>query len=178
MLRRLMPFFATFIAMLLDTAVIPVFYHGAYTVPLTLVAAMCIGLLDGRLYGLLYGMIGGLLIDITAGSLGIMTFFFMIAGFLVGLFVDEGADTPITGVLFHLRRAGVSFGLTLVGEAVIAFYQYFITASFDWFIARNMLLRSGLTAALVVLFCPLLDRIFHSRRKRTGKGRKREVTHF
>lgn len=168
--------------MLLDTAVIPIFYHGVFTIPLTLAVAMSIGLLDGRLYGLLYGMIGGLLIDITAGSLGVMTFFFMIAGFLVGLFVDESVDSPITGILFHLRRAAVSFGLTLLGEAIIAFYQYFITASFEWFILRNMLVRSALTAALVVVLCPVLDRAFHSRRKRSGRragmGRKREVKHF
>lgn len=182
MLRRLTPFFATLIAMLLDTAVIPVFYHGVYTVPLTLAVAMSIGLIEGRLYGLLFGMIGGLLIDITAGTLGAMTFFFMIAGFLVGLLVDESADRQITGILFHLRRFGVSFVLTLLGEAIIAFYQYFVTASFEWFIVQNMLVRSGLTAALVVIFCPLLNRIFHRRRKRaahrSGRGSKREVKHF
>ena len=168
--------------MLLDTAVIPVFYHGIYTVPLTLAVALSIGLIEGKLYGLLYGMIGGLLIDITAGTLGSMTFFFMIAGFLVGLLVDESADRQITGILFHLRRALVSFGLTLLGEAIIAFYQYFVTASFEWFIVQNMLVRSGLTAALVVILCPVLNRIFHRRRKRSvhhySKGRNREVKHF
>ena len=71
---------------------IPVLYHGTYTIPLTLVVALCIGLLLGRLRGLLYGMIGGLLIDISAGTLGTMTFFFMAVGFLVGLIVDESKD--------------------------------------------------------------------------------------
>ena len=182
MLRRLTPFFTTLIAMLLDTAVIPVFYHGAYTVPLTLVVSMCIGLLDDKFYGLLYGMIGGLLIDITAGTLGVMTFFFMIAGFLVGFFVNESIDRPITGILFHLRRAGVSFALTLLGEIIIAVYQYFVTASFGWFIVLNLLVRSALTAVLVVLFCPLLDRIFHGRRRRSRAHirhrSKQEVRYF
>ena len=49
MLRRLTPFLTTLLAMLLDTAVIPVFYHGGFTVPLTLVVVTCIGLLKGRL---------------------------------------------------------------------------------------------------------------------------------
>ena len=83
---------------------------------------------------------------------------------------------------FHLRRFGISFVLTLLGEAIIAFYQYFVTASFEWFIVQNMFVRSGLTAALVVIFCPLLNRIFHRRRKRaahhSGRGSKREVKHF
>lgn len=168
--------------MLLDTAVIPVFYHGVYTVPLTLVVAMCIGLLKGRLYGLLYGMIGGLLVDITAGTLGTMTFFFMIAGFLIGLIVDENADRPVTGVRFHLRRGLVSFVLSLLGEAVFAFYQYFVTANFEWFTVRNMLLRTVLVAAMVMIFCPLLDRLYLGRKgrssSRTYAGSKREVKYF
>jgi len=168
--------------MLLDTAVIPVFYHGVYTVPLTLAVSMCIGLLDDKLYGLLYGMIGGLLIDITAGSLGVMTFFFMIAGFLAGFLVNESMDRRITGVFFHLRRAAVSFVLTALGETIIAVYQYFVTASFEWFIVRNLLVRSALTAALVVALCPVLNRIFHGRKRRSPArrkiGNKQEVKHF
>ena len=45
MLRRLSPLIATLLAMLLDTAVIPILYHGTYTFPLTLVIVLCIGLL-------------------------------------------------------------------------------------------------------------------------------------
>jgi len=182
LLRRLMPFITTLAAMLLDTAVIPVFYHGVYTIPLTLVVALCIGLLNGRLRGLLFGMIGGLLIDITAGTLGMMTFYFMIAGFLIGLIVDEGADRPIAGIAFHLRRGGVAFALSLLGEVFFAFYQYFMTALFEGYIVRGMLLRAVLTAVLTMLLCPLLDRLYHGRKSRstarTYAGSKREVKHF
>ena len=168
--------------MLLDTAVIPVFYHGVYTVPLTLITAMCIGLLRGRLRGLLWGMVGGLLVDITAGTLGFMTFFFMLAGFLTGFLVDESVDRPVTGVMFHLRRAGVAFILCLLGELVIAFYHYFNTAISEWSSVLYLLIRSVIVAVGVVVFCPLLDRMITGRRSqsdpRAHTGSKREVKYF
>ena len=182
MFRKILPLLTIFLAMLLDTAIIPVFYHGTYIIPLTLATTLCIGLLKGQLWGLLYGMIGGLLIDITTGTLGIMAFFFMSAGLLVSILVNEYADRKITGIRFHLRRAGVAFILMLVGEIVLAFYQYFITANFEWFIVRNLFVRSGLMAVLVVALCPLLDRLFHGRKRRSidpsNEENHREVKHF
>ena len=70
---------------ILDTTIMPIVYGGVYTVPLTVVAVFLIGMLMGRMRGLLYGTIGGLLIDITSGTLGMMTFFFMAVGFVIGL---------------------------------------------------------------------------------------------
>lgn len=168
--------------MLLDTAVIPVFYHGVYTVPLTLITVMCIGLLQGRLRGLLWGMIGGLLVDITVGTLGYMTAFFMISGFLIAFIVDESADRPIAGVMFHLRRAAVSFLLYMIGEIVITFYHYFITAVFEWTSVQYIVVRSVIAAFGVVALCPLFDRLLTGRKSRTEPrthaGSKREVKHF
>ena len=180
MLRRFTPFIITLLAMLLDTAVIPILYHGTYAFPLTLVVVLCIGLLLGRLRGLLYGMIGGLLTDISAGTLGMMTFFFMAAGFLVALIVDETNDRRMAGVRFHLRRAGVSFAMCMLGEIVFGVYRYFLTAFFDWRFAQHMLLRSVMVAALVVVFCPVLSRLFfgRARAQRRTLGSKREVKHF
>ena len=85
MLRRLAPMLMILVCVTLDTTVIPVAYGGVYTVPLTVVAVFLIGMLMGRMSGLLYGTIGGLLIDITTGTLGMMTFFFMAVGFMIGL---------------------------------------------------------------------------------------------
>lgn len=180
MLRKLTPFLATFLAVLLDTAVIPVLYHGTYTIPLTLVVALCIGLLLGRLRGLLYGMIGGLLIDISAGTLGTMTFFFMAVGFLVELIVDESKDRRPEGFRFHLRRGIVAFVLYMLGEIAFGVYRYFVTAAFSWASVRFMLLRGLLFAALALALCPLFARIFLGKRAiRTGRsGKKREVKHF
>ena len=177
MLRKLTPFLATFLAVILDTAVIPVLYHGSYTVPLTLAVALCIGLLLGRLRGLLYGMIGGLLIDISAGTLGAMTFFFMACGFLVGLIVDESKDRRPEGAKFHLRRGAVSFALYMLGEVVLGVYRYFLTAAFSWAQARYMLLRGLLAAALVMALCPLFARLFLGKRP-IHSGKKREVRRF
>lgn len=180
MLRRLMPFITTLVAMLLDTAVIPILYHGVYTIPLTLVVVLCNGLLLGRLRGLLYGMIGGVLIDVTTGTLGFMTFFFMAAGFLVALIVDESNDRRMVGVRFHLRRAGVSFALYMLGEIVFCVYRYFVTASFEWRFVFHMAARSLIVSALVVLLCPLLGRLFLGRKRvqRNHSRRNREVKHF
>lgn len=165
--------------MLLDTAVLPVFYHGVYTVPLTIVVVMCIGLIEGRLMGLLLGMIGGLFIDVTTGILGVMTFYFMAAGFLIGLIIDEANDRPITGVRFHLRRAVVSFVLYMLGEAVFCVYRYFVSASFEWYYLRAMLIRGGIAAALTVLLCPLLARLFKGKKPKAGySGNHREVKYF
>ncbi len=184
MLRRLTPILATILAMLLDTAVIPVLYHGVYTVPLTLIVAMCIGLSHGRLRGLLFGMIGGLLIDITAGTLGFMTFYFMLAGFLIDLIVDERSEQntrAMPALLFHLRRLAVAFCLSLLGEVVFELYHYFITASFDWATTPKMLTRSLIVAAGTVILCPILDRIEgkNARNDRSGHaGRQREVKYY
>ena len=180
MLRRLSPLIATLLAMLLDTAVIPILYHGTYTFPLTLVIVLCIGLLLGRLRGLLFGMIGGVLIDISTGTLGMMTFFFMAAGFLVALIVDETNDRRMAGVRFHLRRGGVSFAMYMLGEIVFGVYRYFLTAAFEWIFVQHMVLRSLMVAVLVGLFCPMLGRLFFGRRhaQRRTIGSKREVKHF
>lgn len=180
MLRRLTPLITTLLAMLLDTAVIPILYHGTYTFPLTLVVVLCIGLLLGRLRGLLFGMIGGVLIDISSGTLGMMTFYFMAAGFLVALIVDETNDRRMAGVRFHLRRAGVSFAMYMLGEIAFGVYRYFLTASFEWIFVQHMVLRGLMAAALVVLFCPVLSRLFFGRRRaqRKNHGSKREVKHF
>ena len=90
-------------AMLLDTSVIPVFYHGAFTVPVTFPVVMCIALCRGNLMGLLYGMIGGLLIDITTGTLGMEMAFYMAAGFLIGLIVA----VYLLAIRKRLARQGV-----------------------------------------------------------------------
>lgn len=180
MLRKLTPFLTTFLAMLLDTAVIPVLYHGTYTVPLTLAVVLCNALLLGRLPGLLFGMIGGLLIDITAGTLGVMTFFFMAVGFLSALIVDENADRQITGIRFHLRRGGVAFLLYAVGETVFVVYRYFITAAFEWRYVQYISIRALIFAAIIILICPALNRMYFGRgaAQHRAPGGRREARHF
>ena len=42
-----------------------------------------------RMRGMLYGMIAGLLMDISAGTLGMKPFPFIIIGFLIGFLLDQ-----------------------------------------------------------------------------------------
>ena len=89
------------LAVIVDTAILPVFYYGTYTVSLTLAVVLCASLVLGRLKGMLLGMIGGLLIDITAGTLGMMTFFDLAVGFLIGFYVElygHGSYPMLIGV--------------------------------------------------------------------------------
>lgn len=159
MLRRIWPVLLTLTAMLLDTSVIPVFYHGAFTVPLTFPVVMCIALCRGNLMGLLYGMIGGLLIDITTGTLGIMTFFFMVTGFFMGLIIDRTLDESGPRLRRWLRRGLVSFLLFLLGEIVFVVYRFFVTNTFEWLYLRDGLIRSLIAALLTLLLYRPLKRL-------------------
>lgn len=167
-----MPFLTTLIAMLLDTAVIPVLYHGSFTVPVTFAVVVCIALVRGRMYGLLYGMIGGMLTDITAGTLGVMMSFFMASGFLVGLLVDEESDRPITGLFFHLRRGLTAMLVYALGELVFEAYIYLITSSFNISIVIHSAARSALIALLTMLLCPALKRLYVNKKNETGHERE------
>lgn len=182
MLRRLSPYLIVILAVLLDTAVLPVFYYGTLTVPLTLAVVLCVGLTLGKLRGALLGMVGGLLIDISCGTLGMMTFFFMACGFLIALLLEESnpsAPQP-TGLWFHARHALVIAVLYLLGEAVFCFYRYFVTAHFEWYYLRSILQRDLVfTIASLMLYSPLA-RLFLGKRKeaRATFGKTREVKHF
>lgn len=182
MLRRLTPFLTIIAAVLIDTAILPVFYHGVFTVPLTLAVTLCIGLTLGKLRGGLFGMIGGLMIDITAGTLGMMTFFFLIAGFLIALILDErvASTRTVTGIWVHVRRAAVILALYLLGETVFCIYRYFETAFFEWVYVQNILVRCAIFTSGTTLLCPALARMYLGKRKNrsTYYGKTREVKHF
>ena len=49
-------------------------------------------------------MIGGILIDITAGSLPIMTFYFMTLGFPIALIIDEKTEIPTYSVTLREQK--------------------------------------------------------------------------
>ena len=182
MLRRLTPLLTIIAAVLFDTAVLPVFYHGVFTVPLTLAVTLCIGLTLGKLRGGMFGMFGGLMIDITAGTLGMMTFFFLVAGFLVALILDErvASTRTVTGIWVHLRRAAVILALYALGETVFCVYRYFETATFEWIYVQNILVRTAIFTAGATLLCPALRRLYIGKRKNrsTYYGKTREVKHF
>lgn len=183
MLRRLSPYLMVLLAVIVDTAILPVFYYGTYTVSLTLAVVLCASLVLGRLKGMLLGMIGGLLIDITAGTLGMMTFFDLAVGFLIGFVLNESGPTARRpfGAWFHLRHAAAFFACQLAGELVFGVYRYFQTASVDSGVIPHALARCAIFAAAAMLLYPALRRLFAGKKPQPAQAtyRKiREVKHF
>ena len=166
---------------ILDTTVMPVVYSGVYAIPLTVVAVFLIGMLMGRMRGLLYGTIGGLLIDITTGTLGLMTFFFMFVGFMIGLILYNPGESLRTARR-HANRKRVQRGvwvfvLYAIGELALFVFQYFNTAAIQWRYFFNIGVRSLICTALTLLLRPLSYAILvgNDRRRPTSN---REVKSF
>ncbi|MBE5808025.1 MAG: hypothetical protein E7317_06770 [Clostridiales bacterium] len=179
MLRRLWPAILTVVTMLLDTAVIPVIYHGTYTIPLTYSVVMCISLLLGNLRGLLYGMIGGLLIDISTGTLGIMTFPFMLTGFAMGLIIDRKTDASGPRLRRYLRRGGLASAMFFAGELVFVIYRFFVTNSFAWPYLLHGLIRAAMAGVFTMLFYRPIRRLFYGKADRARpRTPDEEVKHF
>ena len=183
MFRRFLPALLVLICFLLDTTVMPVVYTGVYAVPLTLVAVFCIGMVLGRMRGLLYGTLGGLLMDITTGSLGMMTYYFMFVGFMIGLIVYVPGERILPSRRKQQRRlawrAAWVFALDAFGEVALFVIQYFNTAEFQWIYLLNILIRAALCTALCILLRPLFVRLLTGKSVlRRGKALKREVKSF
>lgn len=183
MFRRFLPALLVLICFLLDTTVMPVVYTGVYAVPLTLVAVFCIGMVLGRMRGLLYGTMGGLLMDITTGSLGMMTYYFMFVGFMIGLIVYVPGERILPSRRKQQRRlawrAAWVFALDAFGEVALFVIQYFNTAEFQWIYLLNILIRAVLCMALCTLLRPLFVRLLTGKSVlRRDKSLKREVKSF
>lgn len=165
MFRRLTPILAVIISVLLDTAVIPMLYHGAYLVPLSLIIIMAISVQLGRIRGVLYGLIAGIMLDISCGTPGIRIFGYIGIGFMMGFLLDRQAmeasgneNSRHTGGL--PLRIFCTFVFAALYELAILFYQYFSNAVFEWIFVRNLLIRVLITTALSTVLFPLLQRIF------------------
>ena len=181
MLRRLAPLLMILACVILDTTVLPMAYGGVYTVPLTVVAVLLIGMLMGRMSGLLYGTIGGLLIDITTGTLGMMTFFFMTVGFLVGLILYNPGERLRTARR-HAGRKRVQrvvwvFVLYALGELALYVIQYFNTAELRPIYFINIGIRSLICAMLTLLLRPAAYAILVGDKRRVPT-RHREVKSY
>lgn len=182
MFRRLSPILLILVCFILDTAILPIVYGGVYTVPLTIIAVFCIGMVLGRMSGLLFGTLGGLLMDITTGTLGAMTFFFMFVGFMIGLIVYQPADRILPSRRKQRRRtlwqAVWVFALYTVGELAILVAQYFNTATMQWLYLLNILIRALICTLLTLLLRPLIQRMLLGRNPGRGLPRNREVKNF
>jgi len=179
--RRIAPTLLILVCFTLDTTILPIVYGGIYTVPLTAVAVLLIGMLLGRMRGLLYGTIGGLLIDITSGTLGMMTFFFMGIGYLIGLILFNAGENLRTGKRGaqrnRLKRAVWIFVLYALGEIVLFVIQYFNTAAISWRYFLNIGVRAAICTLLTLLLRPLARKLLLGNRHRIPT-RDREVKSF
>ena len=182
MFRRLSPFLLILVCFLLDTTILPIVYGGVYTVPLTIIAVFGIGMVLGRMSGLLFGTLGGLLMDITTGTLGAMTFFFMFAGFMIGLIVYVPAERLLPSRRKQRRRLMWQvtwvFALYTVGELAILVAQYFNTASMQWLYLLNILIRALICTALTTLLRPVIARLLSGKNQGRATPRNREVKSF
>ena len=182
MLRRLAPALMILATVILDTTVLPIVYSGVYAIPLTVVAVFLIGMLMGRMRGLLYGTIGGLLIDITSGTLGLMTFFFMAVGFLIGLILYNPGEHLRSGRRVarkkRLQRGVWVFVLYTLGEVTLFVIQYFNTAELQLAYFGNIAVRALICTALTILLRPLAYAILLGGDRGRIPTRHREVKSF
>ena len=182
MFRRLLPTLLVLLFFLLDTTILPMLYGGVYAVPITVVLIFCIGMLLGRMRGLLYGTLSGLLIDITSGTLGMMTFFCMGIGFMIGLIVYEPAERVLSSRRKRRQRllwqATWIFSLYTAGEIAMFIIQYFNTATFHWVYLLNILIRALVCTALTMLARPVFERILIPHGNSSPVSRSREVKSF
>ena len=182
MLRRLIPAIMILVCVILDTTILPIVYGGVYTVPLTVVAVLLIGMLMGRMRGLLYGTIGGLLIDITTGTLGMMTFFFMAVGFVIGLILYNPGEHLRTGRRVarrrHLERAAWVFALYTSGEVAMFVIQYVATGDLRRIYQLNIAARALIRTVLPVLLRPAAYVLLVGNNRNRVPTRNREVKSF
>lgn len=163
MFRRFIPALLILVLFLLDSTVMPIIYTGVYGVPLTVVAVFLIGMVLGRMRGLLYGTLGGLLLDITTGTLGVMTYFLMFVGFMIGLIVYVPGERILPSRRKRQRRilwrAAWVLVLYVVGEVAILVIQYFNTAEFEWVYLLNILIRGAVCTLMCTLLRPPFARL-------------------
>ena len=185
MLKRLAPFLTILFSVLLDTAVLPVFYYGRYLIPLSLVIVILIGIQLGRMSGMLYGMIAGLLLDITAGSLGMKLIPYILIGFLIGFLLDQQSEIDRSmerrerWQLLAVRMIWIAV-LVAIHEIVMLVYQYFSTAIFHWNYILDLVIRVVMVTLLCILLYPPFHRIYIGKvNTARAKGRRfREVKQF
>ena len=151
MIRRILPFFITAAVFLLDTALLPVFTHHWLLPVFSLVVVQCYGLLLGRSRGLMHGIILGLLVDISVSTpFGLMTVIYALMGYMGGWFKV---------MMWRSRLVEVISGAACFAayELLMDIYVTFFSAQLSGWLFVYSLVRVPMYAALVFLFCRVLD---------------------
>ena len=186
MLKKIAPPLFVLLSVLLDTSVLPVFYYGRFSIPLSLIVVILIGIQLGRMSGMLYGLIAGLLLDISTGTLGVKLFSYILIGFLIGFLLDQQPElSRNTDRIERLQYLAVRViwisVLVFLLETIMLVYQYFNTAVFEWQYVFDMLIRIAMTTAACMLLYPVFHGAFFGKASKgtAVRGRaSREVKHF
>lgn len=139
MFRRILPSILVAFTLLLDTAILPVFFSHWLMPAFALLTVHTLGLLLGRTRGSLFGMLSGLLVDISVSTpLGLMTLFYGGLGYLGGWFGRKMFRHPLAPlvsalVCFTLFEMGMAGFITLASATISStvFVQAFIRIALD-----------------------------------------------
>ena len=139
MFRRILPSILVAFTLLLDTAILPVFFSHWLMPAFALLTVHTLGLLLGRPRGSLFGMLSGLLVDISVSTpLGLMTLFYGGLGYLGGWFGRKMFRHPLAPlvsalVCFTLVEMGMAGFITLASATISStvFVQALIRIALD-----------------------------------------------
>lgn len=139
MFRRILPSILVAFTLLLDTAILPVFFSHWLMPAFALLTVHTLGLLLGRTRGSLFGMLSGLLVDISVSTpLGLMTLFYGGLGYLGGWFGRKMFRHPLAPlvsalVCFTLFEMGMAGFITLASATISStvFVQALIRIALD-----------------------------------------------
>jgi len=137
--RRILPSILVAFTLLLDTAILPVFFSHWLMPAFALLTVHTLGLLLGRTRGSLFGMLSGLLVDISVSTpLGLMTLFYGGLGYLGGWFGRKMFRHPLAPlvsalVCFTLFEMGMAGFITLASATISStvFVQALIRIALD-----------------------------------------------
>jgi len=167
---------------LMDTTAMQLLVSRAMQFSLTLVIIMIIGMLRGRMYGMLYGMVGGVLMDIASGTLGVMIFSGIAAGYIAGFIIYETNEQIIRRDVSRFKRWLSRFltalGLLAAAELVMNIWQYYYVSLYSWNILFYALARIFLGALVTMILMPVMAWMFFGRRPRQIPAAKQEVKSF
>ena len=168
MFRRYLPLILLILAVMIDTAVIPVLGIAnldKYMPPLLISSVIALGLLLGRTRGILWGLVGGLVMDVLASNrFGLFSIVCLVGGYLAGIagrrYERYMADMS-RGRYRHyvLTQVIAPVGCYAIYELVMLVYLYLGGSRLQIEMLRSMLIRTAISAALVQIFYPLYDRL-------------------
>lgn len=175
MLKRFTPAIALVFSVLLDTAILPVFYNGRYTILFSLITVIAIAILRGRMLGLFYGLLAGVLLDLPAGTPGLKIIAFTAIGFIIGFLLDRQPDIYARDPEGNFKMSSrqrrewmvgrmIWIGiLLLIHESVLLVMQYFGNAIMQWSYIRDLLIRAVATDIIITILFPFYHFIFIGR---------------